>query len=226
MRRDIEIHINTGDLHLANFYQGVECVFQWISNPDGMVRYIYGEVTVPENLSIDAIMRSGVSFSIPYTPIYKEVKICIRRGNANSGYVYIQNSVDGSSWFTLQTNIFGESRNIFASELKAISSRCQFHCMIIDGHADIYSAGLTDFNIIEASRQNSNLILACVPTNNYRYPITGVGLIKWVRGNLIRSGLADRLKQEFADDGTPVIDANYDFNTQQLNLQLDKNTVD
>lgn len=227
MRKDIEIHINTGDLHLINTNKGIRCVFQWINHPEGMQRYIYGEVVVPETLSLDAIMKDGITFIVPYTPIYKEIQLRIKKGNESGGFSYIQNSADGSNWFVVQSSIFGQApRNIFASELKVISPECIFHCQFSEGKLLLYSAKSTDFNIVDASWQNSNLMLACVPTNNYRYPITGVGLIKWVKGNMIRAGLGERLRQEFFDDGTPVIDANYNFNTHQLNLQLDKNTAE
>jgi hypothetical protein len=64
------------------------------------------------------------------------------------------------------------------------------------------------------------MLLACVPTNNYRYPISGVGLIRWTNGNMSKVSLADRIMSEFNDDGVIVKNASYDYDTKQMSLDL------
>ena len=51
MRKDIEIHIGTGDITLPSKNNYTLRDFQWVSNKTGLSRYIYGEVIVPSNLS-------------------------------------------------------------------------------------------------------------------------------------------------------------------------------
>ena len=86
------------------------------------------------------------------------------------------------------------------------------------GTLNVYSAMESDLNIVKANRQNSNMLLACVPTNNYRYPISGVGLIRWMNGNMDYTALADTIKSEFTDDGVVVNSASFDYDTHQLSL--------
>ena len=67
MRKDIEIHINTGDITLTDTNDFVSRSFSWVSNPDGPVRYIYGEVTIPSVVTEPAIKSNGFYTTIPYT---------------------------------------------------------------------------------------------------------------------------------------------------------------
>ena len=71
-----------------------------------------------------------------------------------------------------------------------------------------------------------NMMLACNPTNNYRYPLTGVGVRSWINSRAINSDMISVLRDEFENDGTPVISAAYDFNTKKLNIELNTDNVD
>lgn len=226
MRRDFEIHINTGDITLPSQAKYELHDFSWVSNPNGLTRYIYGEIVVPAALPLDSIWSKGLYFVIPYTGKYKEFYIRIKRVYSETNSAYVQNPVDGSDWFLVKTALYGgEFENAFASQLLRISENA-FFLMLEGGIAKLYSAEETDLNVVKANRQNTNMMLACVPTNNYRYPVTGVGLIRWQQSNMIGNDLSNVLQQEFSDDGTPVISASYDFNTRQLYLQLDTTNAD
>ena len=226
MRKDIEIHINTGDLSFDHGTIPVGCEFQWVDNPGALTRYIYGEIVVPSSLSTKHIIEYGINAIIPYTPIYKEFYIRIKRQVDENNYSYLQNPVDGTEWFLAQSGLNGsEYKNIFASELPLISVD-KFLCKPQNGAINIYAPGITDFNIVPALRQNTNMMLACCPTNNYRYPLTGVGLIRWVKSNIDNTNLAEVLQKQFGDDGTPVITAKYNYETMKLDLKLDTANVD
>lgn len=226
MRKDIEIHINTGDLSFTHGKLPVKYEFQWVDNPGALTRYIYGEITVPYSLTVNHIMEKGLNIDIPYTPAYKEFYIRIKRQIDSNNYSYVQNPVDGTEWFLAQAGLHGKRcRNIFASELTLISLR-GFFCKPTNGIMRVYATGRTDFNIVPALRQNTNMMLSCLPTNNYRYPLTGVGLIKWTKGNLDKSDLAEVLQQQFTADGTPVISAQYNYDTMSMDLKLDTANVD
>ena len=226
MRRDIEIHINTGDITVTpqNKYDLYE--FSWVSNPYGLTRYIYGEISIPAAIPEDVIRAKGINFVIPYTGKYKEFYVRIKRVYSSDNYAYMQNPVDGSEWFLVKTSLYGGvPANAFASQLRIISDNA-FLLMLEGGTALLYSASQSDLNIVKANRQNANMMLACVPTNNYRYPVTGVGMIRWQQSNMVGNDLSTVLQQEFSDDGTPVITAGYDFNTHKLNLKLETTNVD
>lgn len=226
MRRDIEVHINTGDVVLTQINKIIEYPFQWVNNTNGLQRYIYGEVIIPANISFDSIMKGGICFSIPYTAQYKEFYIRIKRVFDSNNYMYVQNPVNGSEWFLAQVGLYGaRNTNVYASQLMLIS-KGPLLGYIAGGVIMLYSAYRKDFKISPALNQNMNMMLACNPTNNYRFPLTGVGLIKWIKSNIINTNLADVLQREFSGDGTPVISADYDFDTKQLKLKLDTSNVD
>lgn len=226
MRKDIEIHINTGDIVLSPQNKLVLRTFSWVSNPNGMSRYLYGEVSLPSTISEYNIKEDGVQIEIPYTPVYKEFYIRIRRVNTQDTYSYIQNSIDGSEWFLARTGLYGgDMKNAYASELLLVSEN-YFYLKINKGFADIYSGNQSDFNIIPANRQNANLLLKCLPTNNYRYPLTGVGLIRWTNSNINHTKLSDVLKKEFESDGVYVKNASFDMESKDLQLELDTSNVD
>ena len=219
MRTDIEIHIGTGDITLPskNNYQLRD--FQWVQNPTGLSRYIYGEIIVPSNLSANTLYNKGVYTAIPYTPIYKEFMVRIKRLYENGLYEYLQNPADGTEWFVVKCNLYGTKgcKNVYASQLKMIADN-DYYFQFDKGTMNVYSAMESDLNIVKANRQNSNMLLACVPTNNYRYPISGVGLIRWMNGNMDYTALADTIKSEFTDDGVVVNSASFDYDTHQLSL--------
>ena len=219
MRKDIEIHIGTGDITLPskNNYQLRD--FQWVQNPTGLSRYIYGEIIVPSNLSANTLYNKGVYVAIPYTPIYKEFMVRIKRLYENGLYEYLQNPADGTEWFVVKCNLYGTKgcKNVYASQLKMIADN-DYYFQFDKGTMNVYSAIESDLNIVKANRQNSNMLLACVPTNNYRYPISGVGLIRWMNGNMDYTALADTIKSEFTDDGVVVNSASFDYDTHQLSL--------
>lgn len=219
MRRDIQIHIQTGDIVLSSQNQYKTRDFQWVQSPIGLSRYIYGEIVVPSDLSANTIYEKGLYVTIPYTPIYKEFMVRVKRLYENGLYEYLQNPVDGTEWFVVKSNLYGVKGqgNVYASQLMTIADN-DYYFQFDKGILNVYSAAESDLNIVQANRQNSNMLLACVPTNNYRYPISGVGLIRWMNGNMDYTALADTIKSEFTDDGVVVNSASFDYDTNQLNL--------
>jgi hypothetical protein len=226
MRKDIEIHINTGDITLSPKNKFVLRPFQWVDYPDGLMRYIYGEVSLPASIPEKTIRESGFYLIIPYTPQYKEFYIRVRRVHEGGDYVYLQNPVDGSEWFLVKSGLYGkEMKNAYASQLYMVSET-SYYIRINNGIAELYSSSESDVNIIKANRQNSNMLLKCIPTNNYRYPLSGVGLIRWLKSAMSHIELSEVLKKEFSSDGMSVKNASFDFDTRDLHLEVDTTNTD
>ncbi len=227
MRRDIELHIQTGDVVIKaqNSYKLRE--FRWTMDSSGLSRYIYGEVDVPSVVTEFSIRNNGIYFAIPYVPRYKEFMIRIRRVHESGSFTYIRNLDSGSEWFLAKVRLYGgELKNAYASQLIQISDDA-FYGKIGDDCLELYSASQSDFNIVAADRQNANCMLACNPSNNYRYPLAGVGLVRWVNSSHIDSGeLAEVLQSEFSADGVIVKNAQYDYETQSMSqLELDSSNA-
>lgn len=225
MRKDIELHIKTYDTPIdsQNTYKLRD--FKWVVNASGLSRYIYGEVDIPSTISESSIRNNGIYFDIPYTPYYKEVMIRIRRVYGTDSYVYVRNLDTGSDWFAVKSKPYGvgDFQNVYASQLIQISDDA-YYGRIGENCLELYAASQSDFNIVAADRQNANCLIACNPSNNYRYPLTGIGLVKWMNSGHIDSGdLATKLQTEFSEDGVIVTNATYDYDTQSIS-QLDINT--
>ena len=219
MRRDIEIHIITGDVAIGSQNKIKLREFRWVDEPTLLSRYIYGEIDVPYALSERTILNRGLYFSVPYTPKYKEFMIRVRRVNEDGSFVYVNNDVDGLPWFLVKSQVYGAPlRNVWASELPAISED-SFFVMLKDGIAQLYASSQSDFNIIKAGRQNANCLLACFPGGNYRYPLTGVGLARWINSNNVAStSMTKVLQDEFSADGVTIRHAAYNYETKQMEL--------
>ena len=176
MRKDIELHIETGDVAIDPQNSPRMRDFRWVNEPSLLSRYIYGEIDVPYSVSERTVRQNGVFFVIPYTPIYQEFKIRIRRVNEDGSFLYVINEVDGTEWHLVKSALYGGVlQNVFASTLPTISES-GFFVNLEDGIARLYASSQSDFNIVKANRQNTNCMLACFPGGNYRYPLTGVGL--------------------------------------------------
>lgn len=227
MRRDIEIHINTGDTTLSTPPKVTLRSFRWLEQPVGLEqRYLYGEVVLPSSLSDKTIVSQGIYVEIPYTPVYKEIRLRFRKEYGGELDSFVKNPENGTDWYVVQAGMYGNSpRNLYASELMAISEDTCF-LSFDSGIVRLYSASQSDFNIVNANTQNKNLMLACIPGNNYRYPLTGVGLVRWANSKIDVSNLADILQKEFSQDGTPVKSASYNHTLRQLNLILDTSNID
>lgn len=226
MRRDIEVKALTCDMSLVNNRRFVIYPFEWVTNPTGLQRYIYGEITVPAYVPENTLRQNGMYVTVPYTPKYKEIMVRIKRMIGATSFTYLQNPVDGSDWFVAKVGMYGtELQNAYASQLILVSES-SLHVRVDDGFVVLYDAEELDFNIVKANRQNGNMLLKCVPTNNYRYPVTGVGLIRWTNSNIEYTRLSEILQREFQDDGVTVMDASYDFDTRDLYLDLDTTFVD
>ncbi len=219
MRKDIEIHINTGDITLVSRRQFAIQAFNWVDNPGGLSDSIYGEIEVPYSFSEESIFSNGLYVKIPYKPDYRRLKLCIKKSNDGS---YVRNKENNDIWFSVQSGLYGgEVDDIYACQLQLIHPESYYiKFSKTFATAMIYSSCESDMNIVEVNRQNANLLLKCAPSNCYRYPLSGVGLIKFVNSNMNHAQLAEAIQTEFIEDGILVSNASFDFETKDLFLDL------
>lgn len=84
--------------------------------------------------------------------------------------------------------------------------------------AYIYSSKVTDLNIDFSDDQASQLLTICAPGKSYRYPTTGVGIIKYLNSVIKHSDLSDVLDSQFNGDNKPLISAGFDSETCDLDI--------
>lgn len=225
MRKDIQVNTKIGDMVLEDSGSLSVKAFEWVGEGD---LYLSGQITLPTNFDVSKLAGEGVKVEIPYTPIYKKMKVRIARRYGDEHERAVMNPVDGSEWFEVKTRLFGKQETtLYAPQLLMVSMESYtVQLDMSNGVAYIWSGVQSDVVNINANIQNRNLLLLCVPSNNYRYPTSGVGLIRYLHSNLSRTGAADRLQTEFEADKVAVNGAAFDSYTGDLELDLDFTEAD
>ena len=226
MRKDIEIHINTGDVTISPQNSFTLRDFEWVSNSEGSSDYLYGEIVLPYDLPENYFKTNGVYTTIPYTAKYKDFYVRFKREESSDSYTYIKNIVDGSEWFLVKTCIYGKSSSTIKACQLPLISEDSFFFAFNGTSVNLYASFQSDFNIVEANTQNKNMLLKCCPTNCYRYPLMGVGLSRWINSNIDYTNLAVITQREFANDGVTVTGMKYNYSTESLSVDLDTTNVD
>ena len=204
MRTDIYVNTITGDIVLKNQNSLEEYLFEWIEETD---LQLTAQIILPSN------------FDIP-------IKIRFSRDFGGGNIRIVINPTDNSEWFEVHTRLFGlQDKILYASQLIMVSQD-YYLIQINKGVAYLWSNAISDMVNINANIQNRNLLLQCVPSNNYRYPTSGVGLIKYLHANLSHSGLAEKLQTEFKDDKVEIINAAFNSYSGDLELDLDFSEAD
>jgi dynactin complex subunit len=197
--------------------------FSWVKEYD---TYILGQITVPSSFSFSTLQTTGIKVSIPYTPIYKPIRIQFVKQYGDVKNMEMFNPVSRNYMFELRTKLYGlQNTTLRASQLYMVSQE-DYIITISRYIAYVWSASSSDLINTVANIQNRNLMLQCVPSNNYRYPTSGVGLVRYLHSPISQTGLADRLKSEFSSDKVTVNSAAFDSDTGNLEMDLDFTEAD
>lgn len=220
MRKDIKIHINSGDIAFKQSYPKNPYEFRWVDDnlPNG---YLYGEIVVPENLQLNEVVDKPIYFKLQYTPIFKPLKLRLTRKRMDDTFETLPQFGTVDNWYLVKdAGKNGDENAVCVSQMPLISD--EYFCVTIkDRIASLFSGVTEDFKIIEATHQNKNCLLACHPGNHYRYPLTGVGLSKWLNAPSSElHSLTTALQKEFTEDGVAIESAEYDFDIQQLEMTI------
>lgn len=225
MRRDIQVNTQIGDIVLSDRNSMETYPFEWVDETDTEIR---GKVTIPSTIDVLQLYTTGVKIEIPYTPVYKPVKIRVIRNFGGGTERTILNPVNHDWWHDLQTKLYhGSNERLKASQLLMVSTGGYvLQLGENEGNAYLWSDADSDLNNVRANIQNRNLLLRCIPSNSYRYPTSGVGLIRYLHSTLSQSDLADRLQSEFKADKVSIKNASFDSYTGDLDLDLDFSEAD
>lgn len=223
MRRDIQISTSTHDIILKDKNLAVSYPFEWIEDGDTI---LYGQLTIPDYLPARALETDGIKVSIPYTPVYKPISIRVLKELEDGTLQTVINPTDRKEWFPAYTKLYGKKQmKICASQLLMVSME-DYLIQLKDGTAFIWSYKQSDLVNANANFQNRNLMLQCVPSNSYRYPVSGVGLVRYLHSNLGHSDLADKLQSEFKADKVTVNNAAFNSFSGDLEMDLDFTEAD
>lgn len=225
MRRDIQINTRINDMVLKDNKIASTYPFEWLSESD---LYLMGQVIIPKTVDVRILQTEGLKVEIPYTPVYKPFKIRILRRYDENSQVAVVNPVNGSEWFDVYTNLWSQQKKrLCASQLVMINTDAYIVQLDYNnGIGYIWSSSLLDATNIPANIQNRNLMLQCIPSNNYRYPVSGVGLVRYLHANLSQTDLANVLQSEFKADKVTVKSASFNAYTGDIDLDLDFSEAD
>lgn len=223
MRKDIRINTTTGDIEFKSLNTFNKQSFEWLTEND---LFLTAQISVSSNFDINQLYTTGVNIEIAYTPIYKPIKIRIIRDFGGGNIRVVINRTNNSEWFEVHTKLFGTQDKVLCASQLIMINQSHYLLQLNEGRAYLWSGNISDVININANIQNRNLLLQCVPSNNYRYPTSGVGLIKYLHANLSHSGLAEKLKTEFKDDKVAVINAAFNSYSGDLELDLDFSEAD
>lgn len=206
MRTDISVLTSSKDV---TFEDRVTSVLYEMKYSHEDERFLYCTVMIPHQFSM-----SERELTIDVSPVYFASTKTLRIGLQ---YHYNQNE---SEVVWTNTNLGKDSfKSVRACDLLAISTK-RLSLSFVARRCFVSAGENLDLKVEAADTQNRNMLLACVPGNCYRYPTTGVGLIRFMNGNLSVAQLAKTLKEQFSADGTPVNSASYDYDTRKLYLSL------
>ena len=214
MRTDIEYDLEKNDVVIEKQNRYTAYTSEVVEPDNTEVGNVYVQVDIGENSPED-----GFYVHIDYLPDARPLVLLIN---------YTENGEEKSEYYTVGAALYGGTLSeITGSELVLVNDEFEYYVEATsdseatsDFDAQIYSAYQSDFNMTGSQWQDANFLLQCVPTNNYRYPVAGVGLIRWVHSGEINGEGVRRLKEEFTDDGMTIINANYDYENEKLYLKL------
>lgn len=217
MRRDIKINTHTHDMVMQDSSKGPAYPFVFIGEND---LCLLGKIVVPYYFDANIAKNDGIKIAIPYTPIYKYLQVTI---TYPSGNPVMMNRRNGTEWFDVYVDLYSEKKQqLHVSEFVLVNiNSYQLQFDDETGECMLWSSNVSDVINADANPQNKDMLLQCNPTNNYRYPLSGVGFVKYVHSIPQQTDLAVVLDREFEADGTPVINADMDDATKEMLLNLD-----
>lgn len=221
-RQDIAIDVNYGELETTDNIAGKALYpFTLLESPAELdnEHYAYGEILVPEGFERRYAAHAGFHTLIPYTPVYKELRVRLRcEGGRDEAF--IRNPLDGSIWHLVALESYEGPLAVLLSAYRKVNAAGRYHLLPCAGYLALYSGAETDARIRPALAQNERLLLKASAGNLYQHPTTGVALIDFLHGNFENTGLAERLQKEFTDDGMIIHNASMNSLTGELMLEV------
>lgn len=232
MVRDLILDIKERDLLFEDKSNANMPVFDsvWgnIFDEDEAVEVLICNIIIPESYwhTIEYHDNEFICrFTSPYMPDIRNFRI--RLVAIHEGYYSLFSSIRGD--FGIPVNSYAISKNlatpISASMLPFIDIDGQFLVKLVKNpnselldRAYIYSSKVSDLNIDYSDDQASQLLSICAPGKSYRYPTTGVGIIKYLNAVIDHTDLQSVLETQFTGDNKTIISADFDSETCNLDV--------
>ena len=237
MKQDIHINVDSKDVVLKRNVPTNTVIYETVwgklfdTDTDDL---LYANVIVPWKYEGTVKISQDGNYTchahIPYCPNECDfmIRIVIDKGGvyelANPAQLLIAPCISNLENFSL-------FEPIYACKLPLISIEGYFTIMFrkesayYDTVARIYSFGITDLNVCLALPQESHLLSICDYGKLYRYPLTGVGITRYINSIVAHTNLAEKTQNEFMADNIPVYSASFNAITGKLSVQASEGTL-
>lgn len=232
MVRDLTLDIKERDLLFEDKSNANMPVFDsvWgnIFDEDEAVEVLICNIIIPEGYwrTIEYQDNEFVcKFTSAYVPDIRNFRV--RLVAISEGRYSLFSSIRGN--FGIPVNSYAVSKNlaapIQASMLPFVDIDGQFIVKLVRNQSSelldrayIYSSKSTDLSINYSDDQASQLLSICGPGKSYRYPTTGVGIIKYLNAVIAHTDLQTVLETQFAGDNKTILNADFDSETCSLDV--------
>ncbi|MGL5690365.1 MAG: hypothetical protein ACRDD8_06020 [Bacteroidales bacterium] len=211
MRQDISVDLNTGEIDMIFTQKMTDVGFNWDHEDDF---FVYGTVFSVFAIPKDGLL-SGLIVSIPQRFPVKNIKIRIIDRHSPIPCV--------SDEYLIVERDNGDP--LKASELPLVSDMFVFRLFKSDNKYTLTSAIDFDLCVEKVAKQNELFLLRCDSGNLYNHPTSGVGITKYLNGNIASSQLGNKIKNEFRSDNISVTKALVVAETGQIYIETEELNV-
>lgn len=210
MRTDISIDLRHGELEQVGIPPPYHGSFKWIQEDD---YNLYGELSI--TTSGNSINFSkGVGTHIPLKCKYKKMFVKVTWNNSEQ-----VNTRNNGEWFEV---VDPDEEPIMVSELPLLDKELYLRFYLANNKIMIASGLEMEPEVAESCFQDASLILKCNPGQSFYAPLCGVGIDKYLHGDLAGSGISTKIKSELTADGIKPNEILYNKTTGKIELNVEE----
>lgn len=210
MRTDIKIDLQHGELEQVGIPPPYHGSFNWIKEDD---YNMYGELNiVTSGNSIN--FSKGVGAYVPLKCKYKKMLVKVTWDNTEQ-----INTKNNSEWFEV---VDSNEKSIIVSELPLLDKKLYLRFYLADNKITVASGLEMEPEVAASCFQDASLLLQCNPSQSFYNPLCGVGIDKYLHGDLAGSGISTKIKSELTADGIKPNEVLYNKSTGKIELNVEE----
>jgi len=215
MRKDILMDLENGDIKIRKYPPNLYLNVEWDTdlNTVGVGDVVYGICQLPRNMLLEDI-NGDIGINIPPAGVPNAIKISFIFDEATNRYPFF-------GFVPIILDTFGNevTGNMLMGISESLRFRMKFEQTVIQsglGNLILSPDIITDLSVGESIGQNEFLLLTADVGSIYKYPLTGVGIGKYLNGNIRTSDLPQKIQSQFEIDGMYVSSIKYNEETSEI----------
>lgn len=181
----------------------------------------YLDVVVPNGYTITPASQD-VFIKAPYIPVLTPITVRFLKQSGTSYSIIKVFGQDSLQLYFYNQN--GEKESLYGCKLMAmnIDGLVRLHCVSAQDGCEVFLATNGDFQLGNADKNSVDMMMECAPGKNYRYPMNGVGVARFLGSIIDRTPAAPDILRELGDDKQSVREVYYDQDTQKMRVITDE----